>query len=342
MKHLLGESHQSASVSNSQLESSDNTEFPTQVNSVSTDVHRTWTMPESRHQPSLDVPLNSAEQAGQPSTSSLLQIAAPFNMSKTIKKRKGLQPNVLHEDTFKSAKSPPKQIACREIAMKPAIASCAGTARSVTMSKRPQPPAKPRSEELLSAGGSVKNHTQTQLKSGEKKKSLSTRNQRSAVMSRGHLMTTSSSEESVETSEESTSDELEQNGQKHRKVSKKKKRQVKRRQQGPASSENSRLGSPRHSSATSAVLSVKSVAELLEEARHIAAEIRQDADHQRAPEKRVSETEIITSRQSPSKLMIKEPMEKELGDVDITDKEVSRLQRQVVCVILVSICTIKT
>ncbi|XP_057199090.1 uncharacterized protein ttc6 [Triplophysa rosa] len=49
-----------------------------------------------------------------------------------------------------------------DIVQKPVIASLAGTTKAVSMSHRPQPPIKPRSEKNLSAGGSYKPSTLTQ------------------------------------------------------------------------------------------------------------------------------------------------------------------------------------
>lgn len=57
-----------------------------------------------------------------------------------------------------------------EIVQKPAIASLAGTTKAVSMSQRPQPPIKPRSEKNLSAGGSYKSSTLTQQGEGASKK----------------------------------------------------------------------------------------------------------------------------------------------------------------------------
>lgn len=52
----------------------------------------------------------------------------------------------------------------------PAIASLAGTTKAVSMSQRPQPPIKPRSEKNLSAGASYKPRTLTQQGAGALKK----------------------------------------------------------------------------------------------------------------------------------------------------------------------------
>ncbi|XP_036448519.1 uncharacterized protein ttc6 [Colossoma macropomum] len=291
---------------------------------VSADVHHILTTPEIREPPLFDVSPNS-QSAPHPS------------FSKTSKTRKSVQQNLPHEDA--SAKPPPKHGAGQDAAMKPAIASLAGTARSVSMSKRPQPPAKHRSERPLSTGGTFKNRTHSQQVSSEKKKSPTTRVQRSTVLSRGHLLTSSSSDGSAVDSDESASDESEQNGQKHRKARKKKRRQLKDLPQEQTNPKNRSSGSLKSSSASSTIRSVKSVAELLEEAREIAAERPQETDHQRVPQEARSKTlvkesghtvnELIASLQSqdksgsPSELTIKEQMRRELVDVfHISDEEV--------------------
>ncbi|KAL7862113.1 hypothetical protein SRHO_G00135540 [Serrasalmus rhombeus] len=317
-----GESQQSLAASSSHLDSPVLLGLPAELTPVSADIHHILTTPEIREPSLFDVSPNSVEfKAALPTTSSLPQSAPPPSLSKTSKMRKSVQQNLLHENA--SA----KHGAGQEEAMKPAIASLAGTARSVSMSKRPQPPAKPRSERPLSTGGTFKNCTHSQQLSSEKKKSPTSRVQQTTVLSRGRLLTSSSSDGSTVESDESASDESEQSGQKHRKARKKKRRQLQDLQHTTPESLKS-------SSSSSTVRSVKSVAELLEEAREIAAERPEETGHQRVPQEARSKTlmkesanELITSPQSrksgaPSELIIKEQMERELVDVNISDKEV--------------------
>ncbi|XP_066525404.1 uncharacterized protein ttc6 isoform X2 [Hoplias malabaricus] len=258
--------------------------------------------------------------------------------------RKSIQSDVPQEDTFLSAKSLPNHGTGQEAAMKPAITSLTGTARLVYLSKRPQPPAKPRSERPSPTGGAFKNCTHSQKVAGEKKKGPCTQVQRSSVLSRGHLLE-SSSDESTAEREDLASEESGQNGHAHRKASKKKKRQRKDTQQEQTIP--SRCSDClKSSSASSTIRSMKSVAELLQEATEIATAPPQQGDHQRAPQEAVLETsvkdrgdtanELITSLQSPSKSKVSSPADlmikllKEEQPVLKTDKRVRHPVRTVV------------
>ncbi|KAI4882939.1 hypothetical protein NFI96_015609 [Prochilodus magdalenae] len=309
--------------------------LPGQMIPVSAEVHHIITTPEIQEPLLLDVSLNSGKlQAALPTPSSLSQSALPPYFPKTSKIRNRAQPDVPHKDT--RAKPAPKHGAGQEAVIKPAIASLAGTAKSVCMSKRPQPPAKPRSERPSSAGGTFKNRTHSWQEQSEKRKS-SAPVQRLTVLNRGHVLTSSSSDGSTVDSEESVFDESEQVRQKHRKASKKTRRQLKDMQSERTTPKHHSSGSLKSSSAASTIQSVKSVAELLEEARDIAAERPQDADHQRVPQEANilvkgsgHEEELITSPQSwgesgassSSELTVKEQKERELVDINIPDKEV--------------------
>ncbi len=82
-------------------------------------------------------------------------------------------PNISSIDKSGNTMALPKLKARHGIVRKPVIASLAGTTKAVSLSQRPQPPSKPRSERPLSAGGSYKPCTLAQQVSGEEMKNLS-------------------------------------------------------------------------------------------------------------------------------------------------------------------------
>ncbi|XP_076834866.1 uncharacterized protein ttc6 isoform X2 [Brachyhypopomus gauderio] len=239
------------------------------------------------------------------------------NISKPSKMRKIIKPNLPHEDTSMNSTTVPKHGAGHETAMMPAIAPLAGTTTLISMSRRPQPPAKPRSDRSPSAGGSYKSHTPSQQVPGDKKQAPSTEIQHSGVQSRGHLLSSSSSDESVGPGG-STSSESKQNGR--RRVRKKKRSQHSyTKQDQPISSKKHSSKSPTGSLATSSICSLKSATELLDEARHIVAEGAHEAGQQRAPQ----ETAGSESGNTANEIRQRRP-----GVLHVSEKRISKLMNR--------------
>ncbi|XP_072545496.1 uncharacterized protein ttc6 isoform X2 [Salminus brasiliensis] len=308
-----------------------------QARLLSADVHQILSRPETQ-KPRVSTVSYSSEaelQADLPSALSFPQSTLSDNISKTSKMRRNIKPNLPRDDASMSAQTLPKHGAGQEAAKKPAIASLAGTARLVSLSKRPQPPAKPRSERPSSAVGVFKNHTHSEQLSGGKKKAPSIQIQQSTVLGRGHLLTSSSSDESTAVSEESVTDDPEQSRQTQRKASNKKRKQLKDTRQEQRTSKERSSCSSKSSSATSTIQSVKSVTELLEEASNIAAGRQQEIDHQRVPQKAMMDVREKESGHTANEQLGKcknlhasEPMEAELGLFDASDKKVTVLEAQ--------------
>uniref|UniRef100_W5JYA2 Tetratricopeptide repeat domain 6 n=1 Tax=Astyanax mexicanus TaxID=7994 RepID=W5JYA2_ASTMX len=233
--------------------------------------------------------------------------------------KRNINPNV-----STSEKTSPKLGSGQEAVKTPAIASLAGTARLVSLSKRPQPPAKPRSEKPSTAGGAFKNQTPSEQLSGEKKQAPRNQGQYLTVLDRCCLLNSSSSDEITV-----DRNEYEQDRRKCRKESEKKRRQLTDRQQEERASKEHSSGSSKSSSATSTIRSIKSVTELLEEARNIATGGLQEIHHQRVTEKAVSDMMKQESGHTVNDQMTKcgdlhtsEPGVREHVVFDISDKQV--------------------
>ncbi|RXN19260.1 tetratricopeptide repeat 6 [Labeo rohita] len=170
----------------------------------------------------------------------------------------------------------PKLKARHGIVRKPVIASLAGTTKAVSLSQRPQPPAKPRSERPLSAGGSHKPRTLAQQDSGEEMKNSST--QQSSFFG-GQNRTDSGS---CNDNEMLGSVNSAQNG--HKRAQGGKSETFREPHKHQALSKHSSAGS-------STIQSVKSTSELLEEARLIAGlQLPDEVDQQRAPNETLEDT----------------------------------------------------
>ncbi|XP_062863736.1 uncharacterized protein LOC134325461 isoform X2 [Trichomycterus rosablanca] len=154
----------------------------------------------------------------------------------------------------------------QEEAIKPAIASLAGTAKLACMSKRPQPPDKYRSERPSTSRRSYKSQIYSQ-QSGEKKK----------VKVRTGESEHSDSEQSDDDSGHSVHIQ---------------------------SSKTSSMSLQSSSASSSTINSVKSAAELLEEAKEIAGVLPHGADQQMVPKKTTSAKKRRTTNETITPLQI--------------------------------------
>lgn len=192
-------------------------------------------------------------------------------------------PNISSIDKSVNTMALPKLKARHGIVRKPVIAPLAGTTKAVSLSQRPQPPAKPRSEQPLSAGGSYKLRTLAQQVSGEEKKTSST-HQSTIFGGQTRLDSGSSNDNEASSSVNST-----QNG--HARVQRGKSEKFWEHQ---TLSKHSSSQSHTSSAGSSAIQSVKSTSELLEEARLIAGlEEPDEVDQQRAPNKSLADTLVL-------------------------------------------------
>ncbi|XP_031684552.1 uncharacterized protein ttc6 isoform X3 [Oncorhynchus kisutch] len=220
---------------------------------------------------------------------------------------------------------------------KPAIAQLAGTTKVVSMSMRPQPPSKPRSERPATGTRMFIYKSKKESEQVSKKEAAERRIRRSNFFSRCLALSSDNTDDS-RNSEDSGSEPS--HGKAPQKVKKKKRRNQKDRStHAPRTPTDDRSSkSQRSTMAPNSIHSVKSTTELLEEARGIVgpevAESQEDTDpQQRHPEESVATTmglvrgrgrtvdEIIASLQrgdsdmpSASDQMIKELMERVLGD----------------------------
>ncbi|XP_048046910.1 uncharacterized protein ttc6 isoform X2 [Megalobrama amblycephala] len=201
-------------------------------------------------------------------------------------------PNISSIDNSVNTMALPKLKARHGIVRKPVIASLAGTTKAVSLSQRPQPPAKPRSERPLSAGGSYKLCTLAQQVSGEEKKTSST-HQCTIFGGQNRLDSGSSNGNEASSSVNST-----QNG--HRRVQRGKTEKVWEPHKHQTLSKHSSSQSYTSSAGSSTIQSVKSTSELLEEARLIAGlEQPDEVDQQRAPNKSLADTLVMESGHIP-------------------------------------------
>ncbi|KAK9959642.1 hypothetical protein ABG768_009752 [Culter alburnus] len=201
-------------------------------------------------------------------------------------------PNISSIDNSVNTMALPKLKARHGIVRKPVIASLAGTTKAVSLSQRPQPPAKPRSEQPLSAGGSYKLCTLAQQVSGEEKKTSST-HQCTIFGGQNRLDSGSSNDNEASSSVNST-----QNG--HRRVQRGKTEKFWEPHKHQTLSKHSSSQSYTSSAGSSTIQSVKSTSELLEEARLIAGlEQPDEVDQQRAPNKSLADTLVMESGHIP-------------------------------------------
>ncbi|XP_064783069.1 uncharacterized protein ttc6 [Oncorhynchus masou masou] len=227
---------------------------------------------------------------------------------------------------------------------KPAIAQLAGTTKVVSMSMRPQPPSKPRSERPATGTRMFIYKSKKESEQVSEKEAAERRIRRSNFFSRCLALSSDNTDDS-RNSEESGSEPS--HGKAPQRVKKKKRRNQKDRStHAPRTPTDDRSSkSQRSTMAPNSIHSVKSTTELLEEARGIVgaevAESQVDTDpQQRHPEESVATTmglvrgrgrtvdEIIASLQrgdsdmpSASDQMIKELMERVLGDSYNADNE---------------------
>ncbi|XP_059375921.1 uncharacterized protein ttc6 isoform X2 [Carassius carassius] len=160
------------------------------------------------------------------------------------------------------------------IVRKPVIASLAGTTKAVSLSQRPQPPAKPRSERPLSAGGSYKPCTLAQQVSGEETQIFSNQQPDSG---------------SCNDNEVSGSVNSAQNG--HKRARRGKSETFPEPHKHQTLSKHSSSHSHTSSAGSSTIQSVKSTSELLNEARLLAGpELPDDVDQQRSPDETLADT----------------------------------------------------
>ncbi|XP_067312035.1 uncharacterized protein ttc6 [Pseudorasbora parva] len=201
-------------------------------------------------------------------------------------------PNISSKDKSVNTMPLPKLKARHGIVRKPVIASLAGTTKAVSLSQRPQPPAKPRSEWPLSAGGSYKLRTLDQQVSGEEKKISST--QLSTIFGGQNRSDSGSSNDN----EASSSVNSAQNG--HRRVQKGTTEKFLEPHKHQTLSKQSSSQSHISSAGSSAIQSVKSIPELLEEARLIAGlEQPDEVDQQRAPNESLADALVMESGHIP-------------------------------------------
>ncbi|CAB1331169.1 unnamed protein product, partial [Coregonus sp. 'balchen'] len=227
---------------------------------------------------------------------------------------------------------------------KPAIAQLAGTTKVVSMSMRPQPPSKPRSERPATGTRTFIYKSKKESEQVSEKEAAERRIQKSNFFSRCQALSSDNTDDS-RNSEDSGSEQS--HGNSPQKVKKKKRREQKDRStHTPRTSTDDRTSkSQRSTKAPNSIHSVKSTTELLDEARGIVgakgAESQEDTDpQQRDPEESVAKAmglvrgrgrtvdEIIASLQrgdsdmpSASDQMIKELMERVLGDSYNADNE---------------------
>ncbi|XP_026142291.1 uncharacterized protein ttc6 isoform X3 [Carassius auratus] len=160
------------------------------------------------------------------------------------------------------------------IVRKPVIASLAGTTKAVSLSQRPQPPAKPRSERPLSAGGSYKPCPLAQQVSGEETKIFSNQQPYSGSCNDNEVSGSVNSAQNGHKRARRGKSETFPEPHKHQTLSK------------PSSSQ-----SHISSAGSSTIQSVKSTSELLNEARRIAGpELPDDVDQQRSPDETLADT----------------------------------------------------
>ncbi|XP_077095050.1 uncharacterized protein ttc6 isoform X1 [Siphateles boraxobius] len=201
-------------------------------------------------------------------------------------------PNISSIDKSVNTMALPKLKARHGIVRKPVIASLAGTTKAVSLSQRPQPPAKPRSEWPLSAGGSYKLHTLAQQVSGEEKKTSSAL--QSTICKRQNLQDSGSSNDN----EASNSVNSAQNG--HIGVQRGKTEQFWEPHEHQTLSKHSSFQNHTSSAGSSTIQSVKSTSDLLEEARTIAGLQQPDeVDQQRAPNECLADSLVMESGHIP-------------------------------------------
>eukprot|EP00063_Salmo_salar_P075225 XP_014050060.1 PREDICTED: tetratricopeptide repeat protein 6 isoform X1 [Salmo salar] len=266
---------------------------------------------------------------------SLPQSALLLDIPKTKSEVSGSQGTILIKgisegrNSVSLVLSPPGQ----KPSQKPAIAQLAGTTKVVSMSMRPQPPSKPRSERPA---------TRTRKFIYKSKKESEQVSEKEAAE---RCIRSSDNTDDSRNSEDSGSEQS--HGKAPQKVKKKKRRKQKDRStHAPRTPTDDRSSkSQRSTMAPNSIHSVKSTTELLDEARGIVgaegAESQEDTDpQQRDPEESVATTmglvrgrgrtvdEIVASFQrgdsdmpSASDQMIKELMERVLGDSYNTDNE---------------------
>lgn len=229
----------------------------------------------------------------------------------------------------RTSRNPPVSVPS-PVVYKPAIASLTGTTKAVSMSKRPQPPPKPRSERPPTGSKLLNTRIRSVLSPAHK---ISVANTDTQL--HGPLQGSSPSLRPYDSSSESNSSDdsgSDQSACGQSKVRRRKKRRTRLRHQPksdkPPTGQKTR---------TPILHSVKSATELLEEARNIAGRETesQEAEASMASAKSLVRTghrtvdEIIASLQcgtvsfSASDDMIKELMKQILGDGYIADNEVS-------------------
>ncbi len=197
-------------------------------------------------------------------------------------------PNISSIDKSGNTMALPKLKARHGIVRKPVIASLAGTTKAVSLSQRPQPPAKPRSERPLSAGGSYKPYTLAQQVSGEEMKNLS--NQQSTFYGGQNRLESGSCNDN----EVSGSVNSAQNG--HKRAQRGKSEKFREPHKHQTLSKHSSSQSHTSSAGSSTIQSIKSTSELLNEARLIAGpELPDEVVQQRAPNETLADTLVMVS-----------------------------------------------
>lgn len=194
-------------------------------------------------------------------------------------------PNISSIDKSVNTMALPKLKARHGIVRKPVIASLAGTTKAVSLSQRPQPPAKPRSEWSLSAGGSYKLHTLAQQVSGEKKTSSA---HQSTICERQNRRDSGSSNDNEASSSVNIG------------VQRGKTEQFWEPHEPQTLSKHTSSQSHTSSAGSSTIQSVKSTSDLLEEARTIAGLQQPDeVDQQRAPNESLADSLVMESGHTP-------------------------------------------
>ncbi|XP_016129583.1 uncharacterized protein ttc6, partial [Sinocyclocheilus grahami] len=228
--------------------------------------------------------------------------------TKTYKMSRGqsTSPNISPIDKSGNIITLPKLKARHGIVRKPAIASLAGTTKAVSLSQRPKPPAKPRSEMPLSAGGSYKPCTLAQQVSGEETKNFS--NQQSTFFGGQNRPDSASCNDN----EVSGSVNSAQNG--HKRAQRGKSETFWEPHEHQTLSKHSSSQSHTSSAGSSTIQSVKSTSELLNVARLIAGpELPDEVDQQRSPNETLADTVMGSGHIEEDSGAIVHSVEREAG-----------------------------
>ncbi|XP_030643573.1 uncharacterized protein ttc6 [Chanos chanos] len=250
------------------------------------------------------------------------------------------KPNVSSEDGSTSTKVSAKHKAGRKASTRPVIAQLAGTVATVSLSARPQPPAKPRPERPSTAARPHKARLLSrQVSDAEKIPALSQVPQKPSP--RDSRIVSSDSTDVTGESDSLYSEQSDRTALRNAKV---KKGEPSKDHQLQSSSSSHDSKSDHSGKVTGSTQTLKSTTELLKEARSIAGVTSpgpRENEQQRVPEVLVAAAknlvrksrrtvdEIITSLQSgggnqfsASDQIIKEVMKKMLGDASCMDDEV--------------------